>query len=70
MILTGSHYSLISGLASEADQVINAMDRVVSRNSAGANDYNLADVNMDGVVNALDRIVERTNLGLIGQVPQ
>lgn len=70
MIVTGTHYSLISGLASDVDQVINAIDRVASRNNLGANDYNLADVNMDGVVNAMDRVVERTNLGLSGQVPQ
>jgi hypothetical protein len=69
MILAGTHYALISGNASNADGVINALDRVAIRNSLGAGDYNLADVNMDGVVNALDRVVARNNLGQSSQVP-
>jgi hypothetical protein len=69
MIRTGTHFSLISGVSSNVDQVINANDRTASRNSLGHSNYNLADVNLDGVVNATDRIIERTNLGLSGQVP-
>jgi hypothetical protein len=69
MILAGTHYTLVSGNASNADAVINALDRVATRNGLGANNYNLADVNMDGVVNALDRVVARNNLGQSSQVP-
>jgi hypothetical protein len=69
MIQTGTHFSLISGVSNNSDQVINASDRVASRNNLGASNYNAADVNMDGVVNASDRVVERTNLGLSSQVP-
>jgi hypothetical protein len=69
MIQTGTHFSLISGVSSNVDQVINASDRTASRNSLGDSNYNFADVNLDGVVNATDRIIERTNLGLSGQVP-
>ncbi len=69
MVLTGTHYALISGNASNADQVINASDRVATRNNLGAANYNLADVNMDGVVNASDRVVVRNNLGKSSQVP-
>jgi hypothetical protein len=69
MIQTGTHFSLISGVSSNVDQVINASDRTASRNSLGDSNYNAADVNLDGVVNAKDRIIERTNLGLSGRVP-
>jgi hypothetical protein len=60
---------LISGNASNADDIINALDRVATRNNLGASDYNPADLNLDGVVNALDRVVARNNLGQSSQVP-
>ena len=69
MILAGTHYALISGNASNADDIINALDRVATRNNLGASDYNPADLNLDGVVNALDRVVARNNLGQSSQVP-
>ncbi|HEX7573245.1 MAG TPA: hypothetical protein VF514_09125, partial [Bacteroidota bacterium] len=69
MAHTGTRYALISGNASNADAVINALDRVATRNNVGANTYIAADVNLDGVVNALDRVVSRTNVGQSTQVP-
>lgn len=68
MVLAGTHYAIISGNAN-GDVVINALDRVATRNNLGLSTYNIADVNMDGVVNALDRVVARNNLGQSSQVP-
>jgi hypothetical protein len=69
LILTGTRCSLICGNAAGSDQVINSTDRVAVRNRLGTNNYDAADVNMDGIVNSSDRVVVRNNLGKSGQVP-
>lgn len=69
MVFTGIHFAMISGNASNADAVINALDRVAARDNLGSTGYNPADLNLDGVVNALDRVLARDNLGQSSQVP-
>jgi hypothetical protein len=68
MILTGVRYSMIGGNAN-GDALINALDRVATRNNLGVSGYIGADVNLDGLVNALDRVLARNNLGSGSQVP-
>jgi hypothetical protein len=68
MALAGTNYALISG-DPNGDGLVNALDRVATRNNLGVGTYNAADVNLDGIVNALDRVVTRNNLGLASQVP-
>jgi hypothetical protein len=56
-------FGMYGGNASAADQVINALDRTVTRTNTGSTTYDIGDVTLSGVVNALDRTLARTNTG-------
>jgi len=69
MIQVGTHFALIGGNTNNADQVINAGDRVAARNNSGLNTFIPSDATLDGVVNAADRVLARNNAGQASQVP-
>jgi hypothetical protein len=61
-------YGMIAGDA-DANGLINAIDRVMTRNTSGLTGYRTEDVSLDGIVNAVDRVFVRNNTFRVSQVP-
>lgn len=61
-------YVMVTG-DTNADGIINATDRINSKNQSGNTGYINSDVDMNGIVNAVDRTIIANNCFFLTQVP-
>lgn len=66
--VSDQHYALYAGDVNN-DGIIDAYDRVQTRNHRGISGYQISDINLDGIVDSADRVMVRNNRFIASQVP-